>query len=311
MIADGRGAWRKQMNEPQVTPRATVGLIGVGLLGSALAERLWEHHVPVLGFDVESARRQALEASGGQASTSAADVFATCDLVLLSLPTSEIAQEVVTQNVAGMIPGATVIDTTTGNPEEMLAIGERLEQRGVNYIEATVAGSSEQLRRGHATLLVGGADARLASVQWLLRILGEKYFHLGPVGSASRFKLVHNLLLGLHRAVLAEGLTFAESLGFDPDVTLEILQQTPAVSGVMATKGRKMVAADYALQARLSQHLKDVRLILSEAERTGASTPLSEVHQALLQQAEQLGLGEVDNSAVIEVYRRQLTDGAT
>ena len=291
------------MNEHQGSSTTTVGLIGVGLLGSAMAARLRYHDVALLGFDVEPARLQALESMGGQAGTTAAQVFSECEIVLFSLPTSQIAKEVVMQNDAVLASGLTVIDTTTGDPAEMSSLGDWLEQRGVNYIEATVAGSSRQLSHGQGTLLLGGDQAKLASVQWLLQMICDQSFYLGPVGAASRFKLVHNLLLGLHRAVLAEGLMFAESLGFAPDVTLKILQQTPAVSGVMETKGRKMVDADYTLHARLSQHLKDVRLILAEAERTGARTPLCEIHQELLEHAEQLGFGEADNSAVIEAYR--------
>ena len=115
-------------------------------------------------------------------------------------------------------------------------------------------------------------------------------------------------MLGLHRAVLAEGLVFAESLGFDQEVALDILNQTPAHSGVMETKGRRMVKRDYGLQARLSQHLKDVRLILAEAERAGTKTPLSQIHKTLLEQAEALGFGDADNSAVMEAFRHPQTE---
>ena len=146
------------------------------------------------------------------------------------------------------------------------------------------------------------ADA-VAAVQPLIDVLSSQHFYLGPVGSASRFKLVHNLLLGLHRAVLAEGLVFAETLGFDAATALDILAQTPAVSGVMKTKGRKMAESDFTTQAKLSQHLKDVRLIVEAADRGGAAAPLSELHQTLLEKAENLGFGDADNSAVIQAFR--------
>ena len=283
-----------------------VGLIGIGLLGTALAERLIRHGVTVLGFDIDPTRRDALAAMGGLASNDVPGLLSSCKVVILSLPTSAIARDVLEQNAAVLQADSTIVDTTTGDPEEMCAIGAFLSQRGVDYIEATVAASSAQLRVGTGALLIGGKEATVARVEPLLKMILEQYFYLGAVGSASRFKLVHNLMLGLHRAVLAEGLTFAEALGFSPATTLEILQQTPAVSGVMETKGGKMVAADFAPQARLSQHLKDVRLILSEAERAGTKTPLSEIHRTILEQAEQLGLGESDNSAVIEVYRKRV-----
>lgn len=113
-------------------------------------------------------------------------------------------------------------------------------------------------------------------------------------------KLVVNLVLGLNRAVLAEGLSFARSLGFDPAMALDVLRQSPAASTVMQTKGDKMVAGDFTPQARLRQHLKDVRLILAAAG--AAKTPLSEVHAQLLQELVDRGCGDEDNSAVIRAF---------
>ena len=282
-----------------------VGLVGVGLLGSALAERLIQHDVSIIGFDIDSARMDALTAMGGVTSDSPGHVFKSCNCVLLSLPTSDAVSELLSQNASVIPRDSTIVDTTTGNPEQMIAIGQSLHKLGIQYIEANVAGSSEQVRTGDVTLFMGGDATTVTRMKPLLKAITDKHFYLGPVGAASRFKLIHNLLLGLHRATLAEGLTFAESLGFSPQTTLEILQQTPAASAVMENKGPKMVAGDYALQARLSQHLKDVRLILAQAESTGAKTPLSEIHKTLLEYAEHRGFGDADNSAIMEAYRHE------
>jgi 3-hydroxyisobutyrate dehydrogenase-like beta-hydroxyacid dehydrogenase len=99
-----------------------------------------------------------------------------------------------------------------------------------------------------------------------------------------------------------------EAIGFDPMQTLEILQQTPAASRTMKVKGRKMVSGDREPQACLSQHLKDVRLIVAAADGKHADVPLSRVHQHLLERAESLGFGDADNSAIIEAYRRRVDD---
>ena len=122
----------------------------------------------------------------------------------------------------------------------------------------------------------------------------------------ARFKLVHNMAIGLNRAVVAETLQFADALGFDSSQVLEILLQSPAASTAMKAKGAKMIAADYEPpQARLAQHLKDVRLMLAAAKEVSAKTPLTQVHEKLLERAEVLGYGEVDNAAVIEAYREK------
>ncbi|TWU38559.1 2-(hydroxymethyl)glutarate dehydrogenase [Novipirellula artificiosorum] len=281
----------------------SVGLIGVGLLGSALANRLMKDGRGVHGFDTNEEQLQALSQCGGIACDSAAEVVQNCDVLILSLPTSDVVLSLVRQLRTDFEPSQIVVDTTTGDPQQMIAVGQSLAELGVSYLEATVAGSSAQVTAGEAALLLGGDAEVVESVKPLLAAITSKHFWFGPVGTASRFKLVHNLVLGLHRAVLAEGLVFAESLGFDPNQVLEILKQTPAASRVMEIKGRRMVEGDYGIQARLSQHLKDVRLILAEAERAGANTPLSRIHQTILEHAAELGFGDADNSAVIEAFR--------
>ena len=115
-------------------------------------------------------------------------------------------------------------------------------------------------------------------------------------------KLVVNLVLGLNRAALAEGIAFARAAGLDLPTTLRVLQNGAAYSRVMDAKGRKMIEGDFTPQGKLSQHLKDVRLILAEAERVGAKALLSTLHLHLLRQVEAAGYGGEDNAAVIRVY---------
>jgi 3-hydroxyisobutyrate dehydrogenase-like beta-hydroxyacid dehydrogenase len=282
-----------------------IGLLGVGLLGTAIAERLLEVGHQVCGFDVRPARLDRLERAGGERCGSIAELLNRSEVIILSLPHSRTSREVLTDGSDSLRSGQTVIDTTTGDPDEMIALCEMLMKRGVRYVEATVAGSSAQMRIGQACLFVAGDEMTVQGIQDLLEEISSKHFYLGAVGSASRFKLVHNLVLGLNRAVLAEGLSFAKVLGFDEAHVLAILKQTPAHSTVMETKGQKMVAGDRVPQARLSQHLKDVELIIAAAQQGGLETPLSRAHWELLQQAVELGFGDADNSAVIEVYRKQ------
>lgn len=271
----------------------SIGLIGVGLLGSAIADRLGSKGRAVFGYDIDETKSLA---------ASPQEVFDRCDAVILSLPTSNIASDVI--RATKLESHHTIIDTTTGQPEEMALLNAYVRSHDAHYAEATVAGSSKQMRAGVATIFLACETAALANVIPIVDLLSNQVFKFENVGSAARFKLVHNLVLGLNRAVLAEGLVFAESLGFDAARTLEILKQTPAFSGVMDTKGNKMVEQNYELQARLSQHLKDVRLILEQAKQSGLTLKLSDQHRELLERAEQLGFADADNSAVIEAIRK-------
>jgi 3-hydroxyisobutyrate dehydrogenase-like beta-hydroxyacid dehydrogenase len=279
-----------------------VGIVGIGLLGSAIAQRLINDGCAVHGYDSDNSRLESFVAHGGLVLGDAAQVIRSSQLLVFSLPTSETIASIVDRYRTCFQSGQIVIDTTTGNPQQVIAIGRALAEIGVEYVEATVAGSSDQMREGQATLFVGGNSQIIDQLQSILQILADNSFYLGPVGSASRMKLVHNLVLGLHRAVLAEGLTFAKAMGIEPSDALQILTQTPAASAVMETKGLRMVNDEFAPQARLAQHLKDVHLILAESQRAHCKTPLSELHQSLLQTAVELGLGDLDNSAIIKVF---------
>jgi 3-hydroxyisobutyrate dehydrogenase-like beta-hydroxyacid dehydrogenase len=281
-----------------VNTERDTGLIGVGLLGIALAERLLQAGFRVTGHDLSPARREALRALGGEVAESAEAVAERCGVVVVCLPHSG-----VTADVLPAMRGGLVIDTTTGSPEEMAGFGAALAGRGVGYVDATIGGSSAVVREGHAVILCGGTAEAFEDARSRLSCFGSKLFHLGPAGAGARMKLVVNLVLGLNRAVLAEGLSFAERSGVDPAVALEVLKAGAAYSRAMDAKGRRMLEADYAPEARLRQHHKDVRLILAEAARAGAYTPLSELHDRLLSAAEEAGFGESDNAAVIEAYR--------
>jgi 3-hydroxyisobutyrate dehydrogenase-like beta-hydroxyacid dehydrogenase len=197
-----------------------------------------------------------------------------------------------------------VIDTTTGEPDQISGFGARLAARGIRYIDATIGGSSRQVLSGDAILICGGDPEAFAACRDVLDVCAARCFHVGPCGAGARMKLVLNLVLGLNRAVLAEGLTYAAAVGVDPAAALEILKAGPAYSRAMDVKGAKMLAGDFEPEARLSQHLKDVRLILETGARAGVFLPLSSIHRELLERAETLGFGAADNSAVIRAFSR-------
>ena len=277
-----------------------IGVIGLGLMGTALTERLLEHGYNVAVWNRTREKAAPLLARGAVWSD---NPLAVCPRVIISLYTSDVVAEVLQQMGAGFQPGQILVDTTTGEPEQTAALGGRLAARGVQYLDAPISGSSEQTRRGEATVIVGGDRVAFDACADLWPVLGRNVFHVGPCGSAARMKLISNLVLGLNRAVLAEGLAFAEAIGVAPAAALEVLKGSNAYSRAMDVKGRKLVERDYTVQAKLSQHLKDVRLMLQAAGAVGLPLPLTETHGRLLEQAEAAGLGELDNSAIQEVLR--------
>lgn len=283
-------------------PRQTeppLGLIGIGLIGTVIAERLIAAGIRIVGWDLAADRRAALGQLHGTVAGSPEEVFEGCARVILSLPSHETVAEVLAQCEANLRAGQLIIDTSTGDPAAARARAAELFRRGIGYLDATISGSSAQLRQREAIFLVGAEPGDFAACRDLFEHLAVKSYHTGPPGTGTQMKLVSNLVLGLNRAALAEGLCFARALGLDLEQTLFLLRESAAYSRIMDTKGQKMIRGDFSPQARLSQHLKDVELITSAGDTAGAPLPLTDVHRDLLKRAQALGLGELDNSAIL------------
>jgi 3-hydroxyisobutyrate dehydrogenase-like beta-hydroxyacid dehydrogenase len=281
-----------------------IGLIGIGLLGHALAERLLQAGYIVHGFDVSPDAMERFRKLGGGLVSQPEGIPDVCRRVVLCLPNSDVVESVLETLQPQLSPGTTVIDTTTGDPSRTVIIARQLASCGVEMMDATVLGSSEVMRRGDAVIMAGASDRAWKDCQNLLRTLSASVHHVGPVGSGQQMKLVANLVLGLNRVALAEGLHFAKSLNLDLNAVLAILQTGATYSRVMDAKGRKMIDEDFTPQARLSQHLKDVRLILKQAQSAGVELPASALHQELLSRVNEAGDGGLDNSAVIRAWGR-------
>jgi 3-hydroxyisobutyrate dehydrogenase-like beta-hydroxyacid dehydrogenase len=278
-----------------------VGLIGLGLMGNALADRLLAAGKRVVGWDINPERVAALREKGGEVAGGATEVFSCCRRVLLSLPSHREVADVIQAAGASLSQGLTIIDTTTGDPARTEELAATLGERGISYLDATISGSSAQVRAGAVTLMVGGDAASVAASSDIFESIGRQTFHTGLAGTGAKMKLVTNLVLGLNRAALAEGLAFAGSLGLDLTMSLAVMRGSAAYSRIMDTKGERMIHGDFAPDARLSQHLKDVRLIVDIGRQAGLPMPLSAAHRAVLEEAEAAGYGELDNSAIIKV----------
>jgi len=285
-----------------------IGLVGLGLVGTAIAESLLARRFHVVGFDISSQRLDHFANLGGKSAHSPAELAGRVEHVVLSLPDTSTVEQVV-EGTGGLLEAsrlpAYIIDTTTGDPERTISLACRLESKGIFLLDATISGSSEQVRSRQAVFMAGGERDAFDKCEAIFDALAEKVFYLGPSGSGSKAKLASNLILGLNRLALAEGLVFAENLGLDLEAFLELLKVTPAYSAIMDTKGQKMLNGDFSPQARVRQHHKDVSLILNYAQKAGQELPLSMAHLDVLEKAIAAGDGDVDNSAVIREIKRR------
>ncbi|MBA61649.1 MAG: hypothetical protein CMJ76_04720 [Planctomycetaceae bacterium] len=283
-----------------------IGVIGVGLLGSALCQRLYKSGYSIIGYDIDPGQLDSLLRIEGQAAGSIAEVAETAAVIFLSLPDSTVSTTVCSEIATSAFSGLTVIDTTTGTPEDAVKNNLMLRQNDIHFMEATVAGSSSQVQEGAAVLMIGGDTQNFNRHSSLLHHISNDVFYAGEIGAGAKLKLIVNLAIGLNRAVLAESLALADAAGIPMQKALEVLKATPAYSSAMDIKGEKMIDQNFTPQARLQQHRKDVRLIRQFANQHLQGLPLTDLHAKLLDTAIEAGYGDLDNSVIYKVIRENL-----
>jgi len=295
-----------------MTDAKPIGIIGLGLMGEVYARRLIDAGRAVTGYDVDATKGERLAQMGGKAADSIADIAHACDIIILAVFNTDQCEEVTDAILATRGDGsnAIVLCTATVDPDRIAALGARVAPRGLRFLETPVSGTSEQVRRGEGVGLIGGDRAAAEEVDGLLATLFPRRFHVGKVGDGGRTKLSVNLILGLNRAALAEGLVFARRLGLDPAAFLPVARESAAYSQIMDVKGDKMLNGEFAPEGRIRQTLKDVQLMMQQAEQHGQDLPMLKVHRDLLESCVRAGEGDDDNSGVIREIDRRRTDTA-
>jgi putative dehydrogenase len=295
--------------------RNVVGLVGVGLMGMAFAQRLRGAGLPVVGFDVDPARLDQLAAIGGERAASAGEVARRCAITLVAVFSADQADTVIGEIATALGAASdprprTLILSITCDPDRTAALALRAAGAGLRFIEAPVSGTSDQVLHGDGVGLLGGDVPDDAELTAILDALMPRRFHVGKIGDGAKAKLAVNLILNINRLALAEGLVLAERMGLDVETFFDIARGSAAYSQVMDTKGGKMVSRDFAPHGRAAQALKDLRLMLAQAARAGQQLPVCEVGAAVLESCVRHGEGELDSTVVVEEIRRRVAGPA-
>jgi 3-hydroxyisobutyrate dehydrogenase-like beta-hydroxyacid dehydrogenase len=285
-----------------------VAIVGLGLMGEVYAKRLLDARIPVVGFDIDPARRARLNEIGGRAVNSIAELAAPARCIIIAVfNTDQVADVIENHLLPALGDGSNkiVLCMSTCDPDQVAALAARVMPRGIRYLDVPVSGTSDQVRRGNGVALIGGDSAIAGEVTDVFDALFARRFHVGKIGDGARAKLAVNLILGLNRLALAEGLVFAERLGLDPAAFLDVARGSASYSQVMETKGPKMVSGDFSPEGRAKQTLKDVQLMLGQAAGVGQKLAMLEVHAAVLEACVRAGEADLDNSVIIEEVRRR------
>jgi len=287
-----------------------VAIVGLGLMGEVYARRLIDARIPVIGFDIDPARRARLNDIGGRAVASIAELAAPARCIIVAVFNTDQVEDVIENHLLpalGEGSNKIVLVMSTCDPDQVAALAVRVIPRGIRYLDVPVSGTSDQVRRGDGVALIGGDSAIADEVKDVFDALFARSFHVGKIGDGGRAKLAVNLILGLNRLAMAEGLVFAERLGLDPAAFLNVARGSASYSQVMETKGPKMLSGDFSPEGRAKQTLKDVRLMLDQAAQVGQKLSMLEVHADVLEACVRAGEAELDNSVVIKEIRRRGT----
>ena len=297
-------------------PSPHIGLVGLGLVGTALAKRLSLAGYGCIGFDVNPVAMKAFESSGFEVANSVASLLEKTNTLVVAVFDTKGVLDLVSQITqhrpdAHQVPSEplVLIDCSTGDPLKLADLAKQLALNNIQLIEAPLSGSSVQIANGEATLLLGGEAHQIENMGNVLNALATAKVHVGSAGMAAKAKLATNLVLGLNRAALAEGIVFAQAMGIKPAAFLQLVLSTPARSEAAVVKGDMMVKEQFEPQSRIRQHLKDVQLMLDIAQGHSQNLPLSQAHAQLMRNAIEQGDGELDNAAIIRQIRREKSAG--
>ena len=288
--------------------RSPVAIVGLGLMGEVYAQRLLDAHIPVTGFDIDPARRARLAEIGGRPTGSIAELAAPARCIIIAVFSTDQVEDVIENHLLpalGENSNKIVLVMSTVDPDRVAALAARVMPRGIRYLDVPVSGTSDQVRRGDGVALIGGDTATADEVAPVLDALFARRFHVGKIGDGGRAKLAVNLILGLNRLALAEGLVFAERLGLDPAAFLDVARGSASYSQVMETKGPKMVRGDFFPEGRAKQTLKDCHLMLDAAAAAGQKLSMLELHADVLEACVRAGEADMDNSVIIKEVRRR------
>lgn len=288
--------------------KKSVSIIGVGNMGGSMALNLLARGYSVHVHDVDATKVQFLCQKGALALMEYAPSAIESILTIICVVDAQQTQEVLfgEQGMATSLPrGHTVMLCPTIAPQDVERFAEQLASLGIHVIDAPMSGGPARAQDGSMSLMVACADGVFAKHEPLLRDLSSKLFRISTrPGDAARTKLVNNLLAASNLAAAAEAIALAERLGLDPSQTLDVIEQSSGQSWIGSERMRRVISGDLAPRAHMTLLAKDSQLALQMAKSVGFESTVGERAAQAFAKALQAGMGELDDAALIRLYRK-------
>jgi 3-hydroxyisobutyrate dehydrogenase-like beta-hydroxyacid dehydrogenase len=265
--------------KPLTADQVKAGFIGLGNMGSRIAQRLLDHGYELSVFDMDPAKSAAVAAQGGVVAKNIRELASRVDVVLSCLTNDEAVRSVYIGSdgvFAGARPGTVVLEMSTISPESSREVHRLGSRGGVEVLDVAISGSTPAAEEGLLTLLVGGDQELFRAAEPIFQAIAKRYFLLGGAGSGTAMKLVVNTLLGVGMQAIAEAVVLGEKSGLDRERLLEVLSQTALIAPAHMGKLARAAINDYSPQFPLRLMNKDFQLILKEAAQEHIDMPATE-----------------------------------
>jgi 3-hydroxyisobutyrate dehydrogenase-like beta-hydroxyacid dehydrogenase len=276
-------------------------MVGLGLMGSAIAERLLDAGVPLLVYNRTPAKAQPLVERGGTVLESASGALRHAD-VCVSMVADDEALEAVMLGEDGVLeggrPGTSLIEMSTVSVEVSRRVAARAAEAGVTYLRAPVSGNPTVVRGGTLTIVVSGPSDAASELDGLLHAIGPTVFYVGEDERARVVKLALQVLVGGTVELLSESLVLGESAGVDRAKLLEVIGSSAVGSPLVGYKTEPLLRDDYSATFTTAMMLKDIDLVLALAADNGAPMPFTKQLRTLLESAAEGGYADQDFMAL-------------
>ncbi|HZI84920.1 MAG TPA: NAD(P)-dependent oxidoreductase [Casimicrobiaceae bacterium] len=285
--------------------RDAVGIVGLGIMGSAMAANIAAGGFPVVGYDVLPKRRAAFSKAGGRAMHSAKETATRAAIVITSLPSAQALREVATEVAAAGIRAQIVVETSTLPIAIKEQAREMLARRGVTLLDCPLSGTGAQARTKDLVVLASGDRRAYRRCMPVLEAFARSHYYLGAFGAGSKMKFVANLLVAIHNVSTAEAMVLGMKAGLDPATMVKVLSDGAGSSRMLQVRGPMMVAGDYSAAAmKVGVWQKDMRIIGEFARELDCPTPLFAATTPIYNAAMALGFGEEDTASVCAVLEK-------
>jgi putative dehydrogenase len=285
----------------------TVGIVGLGIMGSAIAGNLVGRGWRVIGFDIDAAKRAELAAAGVTIAADVSQVARDAPVIMTSLP-SPAAVEDVAKSIAGSgQPPRIVVELSTLTIADKLRFEEILTKAGHIALDCPLSGTGAQAKNRDLVVYASGDSSAIAQCMPLFADFAKQSADLGAYGNGSRMKFVANHLVAIHNVATAEAMILAERAGLDPKLVVEMVGPGAGGSRMFQMRAPMMVEGVYEpATMKVSTWKKDMAIIAEFADDVGCETPLFTLTQPVYAQAMAMGLGDQDTAAVFEVLKKTI-----